>query len=96
MIVLQVLQLLLQRGAAVNAQDLDGQTPLHYAALNDQQEVCLYAGISSCTLLLLVMSRFLLHAVAMLLRPAHTYMLAHRLLQNMRSVCFPASSAYSD
>ena len=35
----QVVQLLLQRGAAVDAQDSDGQTPLHYAALNEQQQV---------------------------------------------------------
>ncbi len=38
---MQVVQLLLERGAAVNAQDTDGQTPLHYAALNDQRQVCL-------------------------------------------------------
>jgi ankyrin repeat protein len=40
----QVVHLLLQRGAAVDAQDSDGQTPLHYAALNEQQQVCSTLG----------------------------------------------------
>ena len=39
LVMAQVVQQLLQRGAKVDAQDSDGQTPLHYASLCKQGEV---------------------------------------------------------
>ena len=44
---MQALKLLISRGAALDAQDADGQTPMHYAALSEHQEVSL--GIRSAT-----------------------------------------------
>lgn len=36
---MQALKLLVSRGAALNAKDADGQTPMHYAALSEHEEV---------------------------------------------------------
>jgi ankyrin repeat protein len=49
---MQVVQLLLQRGAAINAQDSDAQTPLHYAAISEQKQVGLLQKTPKCHLLL--------------------------------------------
>ena len=38
---MQALELLVSKGAAPNAKDADGQTPMHYAALSEHEQVSL-------------------------------------------------------
>lgn len=53
----QVIKTLLAHGADINAADIDGQTPLQYAMLCDNQQVGFEACLTKCQFILQCESR---------------------------------------
>ena len=45
---MQALELLVSKSAALNAKDADGQTPMHYAALSEHEQVSLNHSAMHC------------------------------------------------